>query len=721
MRKFVFGLCLALFGGALFGGLEAQNVGVGLQSFMKRDANKKMSEEMFAQRYSLSQRNGKEYISLLAKLKEGASKEQVEKLGCRIGSQSGRIVTLKAPTENLDKVVASGLFERIEAARKIGGVEMDNALQDLNADYVQQGLEGLPQGFDGSGVIIGIADWGFDYTHPVFYDTLMQNYRILAAWDQYRSGFAPPEGFDYGAYIEGEENLLAAGCDTNNIYDIGYHGTHVGGIAAGGGAGTKYRGVAYGAELLMATWLIDESGVMDSYAWMRNEAKARGKRLVVNNSWGIYYFGEMDGTSLLDEYIYNMSAEDSVIFVVSAGNNGGSSFHAGFNFANADTLRSKVEFNLPTPASDDYWGQTLTMLADSTDAFSARLELYSPSWELLHASDWFNTANPATHSDFVVYNESDSLIYRVAYGASSSQSRAKMEWEVRLSDYYNNVHVVLAVSSPQGSVHAWNVACLTTGVGNWGMPFVWQGEGYVAGDDEYAIGEPAIGKGVIAVAAHRGVKRNSSSFPQLAYFSSCGPNLCNYLKPEVSAPGVSVVNALSSYTTSDVVSVTSVEFNSKTYGFASLSGTSMSSPAVSGVAALLLQANPELTAEQVKQILVSTARSDNYTGEVPNYKWGYGKVNALSAVKEAARLVGLDCAMAKDNIKVLPNPTESTLYVENLPKDCRQIEICDVWGRQVARFSGANTHLDVANLKSGAYFLNLYLEGKMLSFKFVKL
>ena len=52
----------------------------------------------------------------------------------------------------------------------IEGKTLLNAIPDGNVNAVWQG-ENMPHGFSGEGVIIGVTDWGFDYTHPVFYDT----------------------------------------------------------------------------------------------------------------------------------------------------------------------------------------------------------------------------------------------------------------------------------------------------------------------------------------------------------------------------------------------------------------------------------------------------------------------------------------------------------------------------------------------------------------------
>ncbi|OGC93468.1 MAG: hypothetical protein A2W25_05635 [candidate division Zixibacteria bacterium RBG_16_53_22] len=118
------------------------------------------------------------------------------------------------------------------------------------------------------------------------------------------------------------------------------------------------------------------------------------------------------------------------------------------------------------------------------------------------------------------------------------------------------------------------------------------------------------------------VDGNNANMP-IADFSSRGPSSCTpdgtpTFKPEVSAPGVNVRSSLPG----------------NSYG--SLSGTSMACPHVAGVVALVRQANPNLTAEQVKQIIYETAEeapADGDPGEDNNY--GMGVVNAVEAVQRA--------------------------------------------------------------------------------------
>ncbi len=81
-------------------------------------------------------------------------------------------------------------------------------------------------------------------------------------------------------------------------------------------------------------------------------------------------------------------------------------------------------------------------------------------------------------------------------------------------------------------------------------------------------------------------------------------------------------------------------------------GTSSSTPLVAGICALILSANPNLTAREVKQLLCQTADKIGSPSEYVNGKslrFGYGRVNALKAVQEAFRRAG----------KTPPPPTTS--------------------------------------------------------------
>ena len=73
-----------------------------------------------------------------------------------------------------------------------------------------------------------------------------------------------------------------------------------------------------------------------------------------------------------------------------------------------------------------------------------------------------------------------------------------------------------------------------------------------------------------------------------------------------------------------------------------MTGTSQASPFVAGVIATWLEANPELSPEDIQLILKKTARQDSHTGACPNSIYGYGKIDALAGIKEVLSPSAID-------------------------------------------------------------------------------
>ncbi len=148
-----------------------------------------------------------------------------------IGSRIGDIVSFRVDAHHLNALDALTGLEYLELAGRAAPT-LDKVLVSTRADSVQRGIN-LPQSYTGRDVLIGITDWGFDYTHPMFYDTTLTTSRIRAAWDQYRQAGPAPTGYAYGTELTTPEALLAVQSDTVNIYGNATHGSHVAGIAGG--------------------------------------------------------------------------------------------------------------------------------------------------------------------------------------------------------------------------------------------------------------------------------------------------------------------------------------------------------------------------------------------------------------------------------------------------------------------------------------------------------
>jgi uncharacterized repeat protein (TIGR01451 family) len=118
--------------------------------------------------------------------------------------------------------------------------------------------------------------------------------------------------------------------------------------------------------------------------------------------------------------------------------------------------------------------------------------------------------------------------------------------------------------------------------------------------------------------------------------TSVGPTFDGRLGIDFSAPANNIITAYAPNSYWGTFRSNLINDGNGLYGRAG--ANSSSNPVVAGVIALMLEMNPSLTAIQIREILRQTARSDGFTGPVPNPKWGYGKVDALAALTAVSSL-----------------------------------------------------------------------------------
>lgn len=139
---------------------------------------------------------------------------------------------------------------------------------------------------------------------------------------------------------------------------------------------------------------------------------------------------------------------------------------------------------------------------------------------------------------------------------------------------------------------------------------------------------------------------------QIAWFSSRGPVFWGderFIKPDFSAPGHQIYSAWPGN------------------GYNTISGTSMATPHVAGVIALILQANPNLTIDELRALLKDTARTELHMGQLPNDLYGTGIVDAYQAVTTAAFAGELTGTITDENGN--PIPAKIVIEEENVEVD----------------------------------------------------
>jgi hypothetical protein len=148
--------------------------------------------------------------------------------------------------------------------------------------------------------------------------------------------------------------------------------------------------------------------------------------------------------------------------------------------------------------------------------------------------------------------------------------------------------------------------------------------------------------GYIALAPHAITVGATDNQDVTAYFSSKGPTSYNYyLKPEVSAPGLDIYSTFlqNSYIT--------------------MSGTSMSTPHVTGAVALLLEKHPDWTPEMIKSVLMQSAKksAENIFAQ------GAGRIDVLKAIQT-------DCILTPGSISLgalsnMSSPVVTHIQIHN--------------------------------------------------------
>ena len=492
-----------------------------------------------------------------------------------------------------------------------------NTRSAIGADKVQKGT-GLETPFTGKGVIMGVIDQGFEYRHVAFLDK-EGNSRVRALWDDFNK--------------KEPTTLIPSSGDNINT---GGHATHVTCIAAGSKiSDNQFYGMAPDAEIIMIPSNFKEDRVLAQAKYISEFAKKEGKPFVINMSFGSQ-MGPHDGSLPYDKAMSELTGPGAIM-VAAMGNEGELTLHAHHKFTKEKEVVSLIVYNdnnyYPQNAID-LWGQAtdgqrhLTVKPFIYNKRNRRKDYkHSGFWREANVRD--GSVNPN--------NKKEHFQFHFALQQIQSTPDDLFGFDV--------------IGNPGDEFHAWTNPGSGEFFNNSGL------RGVIKGDNEYSVGEGAASiPEAIAVASYNA---NDGKFysettkqtlvieagqkEEISTFSSRGPYLGKGKKPLVAAPGHNVFSAVSHYgnfNPRDPMIVDIVSRGSKKYYYETMSGTSMASPVVSGTIALWLEANPELTRDQIEEIIKSTANRDRFTGLTEEWdnKFGYGKINAYAGLKKALEM-----------------------------------------------------------------------------------
>lgn len=674
------------------------------------------------------------YLSTLIKVLPGFNEAPLKALGAHIGTKAGQVWTVRVPLGKFRDMTLINGIEYIETDQPTAPT-LDSARKTTQVDKVHSGLA-LPQAYTGQDVVVGIIDAGFDYTHPTNYDTAYANYRVKRVWEEKNITGTPPSGFVYGSEYADSAAIISKAYD---IYD-GTHGTHVAGIAGGSGAGgtggnnTRFRGMAYSSEMVFvaiyptaAYWLnTGMADMLDGINYVYDYADAVSKPAVANLSWGCP-LGPHDGNSLFSQACDAITGPGR-IFVLSGGNNGGNNIHLKKTFTSASNKVSTV-VTFPSSASLPEKRNQVDIWGDTSKTFCVRFSLYAGA--IRKDSTALICLDDLTHQLYLKGTGGDTCVVTIT--TVSSEFNGKPHMLVQLLSKTTD-RLIMSISATDGSIDAWQGYVYKTS-GYYGTfakaSYSWT----VNGDSQSTISDMVTTRSAIAVGAYNSktsfvnVSGSTQTYTgyvrgNIASFSSKGPTADGRTKPNITGPGMALASSVSTVDSSyrvggdsysSVVSEYISPLNGKTYSYGMAAGTSMSSPSVSGIVALMLEVNPTLDPQQVLTVLINSAIADSYTGTLPtngSNVWGFGKVNAYVAMQSLLGLNGIQHdENATINLLLYPNPNNGQYNISYVGEnnETLTVKVVNLGGAQVLSQpwntkAGENIfRMDLAHLPAGIY------------------
>lgn len=565
---------------------------------------------------------------------------------------------------------------------------MENARFAFDANFIHAGT-GLPQAFDGSGVVVGFTDIGFDANHNNFLNAAGTESRVrrfinLRMEDGRIDRCESPE--------EIKEYRTDHATHT--------HATHVAGILAGRGGDGKYMGMAPGADIVATTSDLYDVVILAGIEEIIEYAKSVGKPAVINISLG-NYGGPHDGTSLFCQYL-DKCAEDAII-CIATGNEAEKTNHIGHRFSSADDkiiFRVKdmkwtffdIEGYTDIYSEDDSQLKTGIYIQDTVGnvkVFESPMIDFAEDPEYVLTSDESKAAaDPRYHYDarYAQYFDGD-IAFVGDIDPNNGRFRASIYYmthtDERVSDTkrwakYQIGGYVQGVAGKYVDLYA--DGSHTSFINNQGSPHP---------DSKMSVSDLATGHKVITVGAYwvsEGTLMYSGNTwgggtPMTACgFSGYGTLGDGRVIPMTVAPGGPITSSYSgAYTETNGNGNCAYEFDGDYWGLDS--GTSMSTPYVAGAIATWLQAKPDMNWEEVQELVKKSNNAVDYplTADPRNGQGFFDPYNGLKMLAamgytdvETSLSKSVFCSYANNRL-IINNPDSRYLQVRVYATDGRLI------------------------------------------------
>lgn len=595
----------------------------------------------YAKKMVKASSTGEDAVSAFITVKNPSALEELRQMGVELGYNNGHVTTATIPMSVIDDVLAMDDVTNFDISMTMNKCT-DAVRHFTNVYQVHRGNE-LDRPYQGKGVIFGSVDGGIDFQHAAFKD-MNGNSRILKAYLPDAKNKLPGAQENYPVTI-GDYSTTLKGYvyDSNNLSGLttgdksDYHGTHVANIGAGSPYGSiRFYGMAPEASLIFVDAAeIGQTTIVDGVALIFSEAEKLGMPAVVNISLSSNIGPHV--MTPFNELLSSLTGPGRII-CFGAGNEGDKNMW--LHKAAGETLRTRAISTLTNDANIpngvvDIWGKDgkpYTFKVCARDKRTNELNVL------------YNSDTDAEHKIIISlkYLKMGTIIAGKDFDKDDKNFNGGFQClGVKMRDNYE---LVLEVSG-ESEADLSSSSGLISFAGE-------EGTDYVTGSPDCSFNTAACFDNAISVGSYNtkdgftwvgdgSWHQRADLFPigEVSFYSSYGTDREGRTFPTVIAPGAMVMSAGNFYCDqcklSDSYEDLLVQYDQKDgriQPYMACFGTSMATPVVSGIVALMLEQNPALTPQDVKNIFAMTCTKDELIIN-DEKRIGYGKVDALAALQ----------------------------------------------------------------------------------------
>lgn len=710
----------------------------------------------------------------IAKLSDGVTDEDLRAQGVTVTRRLGDFAFIVTTLDDAERVASLDLFKTFEFERPLKQ-SMIYSRQVTNVDKVHEGV-GLTQAYTGKGVVCGIVDNGFDLNHANFLDdkgeprvkyfekittnsnaTSLDDYFILKS-------YATPEEIKA---LTTDNTRSYHGTHTMGIMAGGYRGNtkaalveNVDGVyttTLAESMPNPYYGMAYNSDIIAATsGNMSNIEIAQAVIDLAYYQKYSNQPVVINLSLGSIS-GPHDGSNSECQVFDFLEDTLGTKIVIASGNEG----NMKLALTKTMTANDSVMRTFMTGAEAEADDTTRYMRYGTVEIYSNDSKPFKSLSVVL-----FNTSRGRVAKIFKLTPTEDNIgsgVYYYTTGYSSYVGSNAVE-DATLGKYFEGyICMGWSVDESNGKAYAMiDVALLDNAVANadnqYVIGFQVEGEegqrfeayangtclygfdnlgvdGWDDGSGNGTISSMATGKKTLSVGSYTEMNAwsqldgysytqlNADNTPVLkagkvSDFTSYGTLADGRKMPYVLGPGAYVISSMNRYyfeaagytDYEDLLSAVALNTTSDPYGWSA--GTSMACPAVAGIIALWLEADPTLTMDEIKEIIAATAYKTNDMIIGDSVQVGHGLIDAYEGLKEVLRRKdgnGINDVTANESRLVAKSCGDRKVSVFVAGERSLNVDVYDMAGHHIMRDSanGDEAVIDLTAHPKGAYIIRV--------------